>query len=471
MKLRPYQQLAIDNIRQSFAKGSESVCFQLPTGGGKTILAAFMIQGSVSKGNKVLFLVHLKELIDQTSEKLSMMGIDHGIISSGYPSREADVQIASVQTLTRRMKQIDFTPSFIIIDECHHAIANSYRSILYNWSQAKVIGLTATPQRLSGEGLDQVFNSLVLGPKPDVLMNEGFLSPYKLYGPPSNLDLSSIRTRAGDYNIEELDEAIDKSTILGDAVTHYRTHLDGRKVIAFCSNIKHSQTLVKQFQAAGVQAEHVDGKCSKEDRNAIIDRFRSGETKVLTNCALISEGFDVPDCDGIILLRPTQSLTIYLQQIGRALRPQQEKTAIILDHVGNYLRHGLPDQDREWTIKSTKKKRKKKTEEEDIQIQTCKTCFIVFDSKSKKCPNCGAEPEVKDKAAMAFIEGNLQEIKEAEIKPKFSTEEVKQMKRKCATLQDYEKLALALGYKSGWAWHQWKLKDQWKKSKFKTGSQ
>lgn len=468
MKLRDYQQKSIDKIRESFRQGSNSVCFQLPTGGGKTILAAFMIKNAVEKGNKVLFLVHLKELIEQTSEKLNTLEIDHAFIKAGKGLEESDVQVAMVQTITRRLNKMFFKPDLIIIDECHHATANSYKKILEHWPDAKVVGLSATPARLSGQGLGNIFDSMVKGPTPSELTVEGFLSPYKLLGPPNNINLNEVHTLGGEYKLDELEEAVDNSGVVGDAVIHYKKYLDGKKAIAFCVSIKHSKKVEQQFLKAGIKAKHIDSKCSKEERDEIIKAFRRGDITVLCNCSLISEGFDVPDCDGVILLRPTQSLTVFLQQVGRALRPQENKTAIILDHVSNFKHHGLPDQERDWSLESKKVlKKKKQIDDENLNITVCQECFIVFDSLKKSCPHCGTAKPVKQKKEIGFSDGELKVITQEDLEKvkKYSKYEVLMMKKDCESLEDFNNLAKKLGYKKGWAWHQW----EWKSQKYKKG--
>lgn len=449
MQLREYQSDAIAKIRNAFAKGSKRICFQLPTGGGKTILAAFMIKNAVEKGNKVLFLVHLRELIEQTSEKLKLIGIKHGVIASGYTYHDSPVQIAMIQTLSRRLGKVNLAPSFIIVDECQHSCSNSYKNLIAQWPNAMIVGLTATPVRLDGKGLGDVFDTLVEGPKPQELMDIGHLAGYKLYAPNNDLDLSDVQITAGDYQSDQLTDALGKSHITGDAIEHYKRLLPGKKALVFCASIAHSKKVCEDFNAAGIPATHLDGTTKKEERNRIITDFRSGRIRVLCNCSLISEGFDVPDCDGVILLRPTKSLGMYLQQIGRALRPQENKTAIILDHVHNVMEHGLPNEEREWSLQTRKKRKSNKEKVTGVTI--CKKCFNVYEQRKRSCPLCNTEREIA-KREIEEVEGELVEITSTS---KFKSNHIGLLAKHCHSLEELKALGKSLGYKPGWAHFRW----------------
>lgn len=451
MQLRDYQEKSINDIRRAFQRGKNRVCFQLPTGGGKTVVSAFMIKNAVEKGHKVLFLVHLKELIHQTSEALRKLNIEHGIIAPKYPAAyHLPVQIGMVQTLTRRKESIDWKPTLIITDECQHCCSNTYLNLYAYYPEAKHVGLSATPQRLDGKGLKEVYDCIVKGPKVKELMDRGYLSDYKLYSIKSDLDLSKVKTMAGDYNKKDLDEVLEKSAILGDAVKHYKKLIPDKKALVFCVSIKHSKATVARFQQEGISAAHIDGTIDKQERDTLIQKFRTGEIKVLSNCSLISEGFDVPDAHAVIMLRPTQSLTLYLQSIGRALRPSPNKTAVILDHVGNYARHGLPDEDREWTLEGRKKRKSKSDDEEpEINIVTCENCFVVYNSKEYECPNCG-HVRKREERKQQELDGDLEEIdKEKARKMRYKEQ------AKAQTLDDLVALGKQRGYKNphGWAKH------------------
>lgn len=448
MKLRPYQEKAIERIRSSFRKGFTRVCLQLPTGSGKTVIAAFMIKGALAKGHKVMFVVHRRELITQTVDKLRQAGV-----------KESDVDVVMVQTYSRRL---DKTPSLIIFDECHHCVANTYKKILEKHSDALVVGLTATPQRLDGKGLGEIFQDLVIGLSVQELIDLKALSNYKIIAPPSDLDLNQVHKQAGDYNQKELDQALDQSCVFGDAITHYKKHLDGKKAIVFCVNIRHSQRVCGLFKAAGIEAAHIDGNYRQEERDQIIDSFKNGKTKVLVNCSLISEGFDVPDCDGVIMLRPTLSLILYLQSVGRALRPGHNKKAIVIDHVRNWERHGLPRDEREWNLFG---KASIEKNEAHVRISQCPVCFTVLESKSSLiCETCGhsfvkERKEREDK--LRQIECELVEVDEDA--NRLTGKQINQMAWQCKTFEELKKLGKKLGYADGWAWHRWEARKNKKK--------
>jgi len=449
MELRDYQSKSIENIRKAFAEGHRKICFQLPTGGGKTILAAFMMKNAVERGLKVLFLVHLKELVDQTREKLDMVGVEYGLITSNADTNYGQpVQLAMVQTLNRRLDSLPIGFDLILTDEAHHCTSATYKKIYDHFPDAYQIGLTATPQRLDGKGLKLIYDKIVRGPKVEDLIERGHLSPYRLFSVPSDLDLSKVHTMAGDYNLKELAEQVEKSCILGDAVKHYKRFLSGEKALVFCTKISHSIEVARKFNEAGIAAAHVDGKMSKRERNQVIEDFRVGKCKVLCNCSLISEGFDVPDCSGVILLRPTQSLSLYLQMVGRGLRPVEGKTAIILDHVGNCVRHGLPDDDRQWTLEGKKKGQRKTA---PVAVTVCEGCFNVYSSKQKMCPYCYKVPKRKPKAELEEVDGDLVEVTKQTLKKP----ELNMKAADCRTLEELQALGRSLGYKPGWAIYRW----------------
>jgi DNA repair protein RadD len=457
IELRNYQQEAIDRVRQQFSKGKKRVCFQLSTGGGKTIIAAFMIQNAIKKGLKVLFLVHLKELIQQTSEKIALLDIQHGVICQGYQPVESNCQLAMVQTFARRLEKNTFKPDLIVVDECHHSVSNTYKNILIAFPDVKVVGLTATPERLDGKGLGEIADVLVEGPKTKWLIENGFLNTYKYYSV-DQVDTSKVHTKMGDFDKKELDEEIEKSGIIGEVVHHYNKYLKDGKAIVFCTKVAHSEDVCARFKAAGISAAHLDGRLDKATRQTIISDFRSGKIKVLTNCSLISEGFDVPDCDGVIMLRPTLSLGLFLQMVGRGLRPSENPT-IILDHVGNYQRHYMPDTERVWSLEGRVKKKKKVGE---INVTVCDVCFAVYTTDKTKCPLCNAARTKIQRSDIEEHDGELKEINGIEIE-RNETGSIKrtslnQLTRQCKSLEDLKSLAKKLGYKDGWATYLWGIR-------------
>ena len=350
----------IDDLGYEYKKGTRCVCLVGPCGCGKTVLVAWMAAATALNNRRVLFLVHRQELIDQSSETFSAMNITHGIIATKQPKQyERMVQIGSVQTVVRRLGDIP-APDYIIIDECHHVLANTYRKILDRYPSAHVLGVTATPERMGGNGLGDVFQSMTIGPSVKQLISWGNLAPFDLYAPPSKFDASQLRVKFGDYVREDLQLAMDDNTIIGDLIESYHKYAEGLKAICYCVSLQHSEHVAKSFRAAGIAAQHIDGETPKQLREQIIKDFRSGRVRILCNVDLISEGFDVPSAGAVILARPTQSLTLFIQQAMRAMRPDDsnpDKRAVIIDHVGNVFRHGMPDEDREWSLESKKKRK------------------------------------------------------------------------------------------------------------------
>lgn len=292
--------------------------------------------------NNVLFLVHRKELIDQIRNTLTMNDVDMNFVNLGM-----------VQTVVRRLEKTS-EPALIIIDESHHVLANSYKKIINHFSNAKVVGFTATPVRINGGGLGDINDMLIEKVNVKWLIENQFLSPYKYFAPEviqtSNLDIK----RTGEYDITQLDDQFNQRKVWGDVIKHYQKLADGQQAILYASSLYQSQKMAASFEQVGITAAHIDGKTPKAERDHIIQQFRNGEIKVLCNLDLIGEGFDVPDCSTVIMLRPTQSLSLYIQQSMRGMRYRPEKTSIIIDHVGNVSRFGLPDMERTWTLEPKK---------------------------------------------------------------------------------------------------------------------
>lgn len=277
-----------------------------------------------------------------------------------------------------------------LVHNCAHAVSDSYKSIMAKWPKVFVLGVTATPERLDGKGLGDVFGALVRGPEVADLIEQGYLARPIYFAPPS-ADLSGVGTVAGDYNKGQLAERFDKPKITGDAVDHYRRICPGVPAIAFCVSLIHAENVAASFRAAGYHSQSIDGTMTKEQRRQRLRDLTSGAIHVLTSCELISEGLDIPRVIAGILLRPTQSLSLHLQQLGRELRPCPGKLhAIILDHADNLRRHGLAEQRREWSLEGfTEKKERAAKQEENIELsRQCPTCYRVH-APAPACPQCG----------------------------------------------------------------------------------
>jgi len=386
--LRPYQECAVSDIRGAMAR-NRRVLFCLPTGGGKTVIFSYLTWQVSTRGKRVILLAHRREIVRQISQSLTRQGVEHGLILPGKPVTNQPVAVGMVQTLAKRLEQV-VEPDMLVCDEAHHAVSGSWDKIKSAWPKAYHLGVTATPQRLDGKGLGHAFDELVIGPAAKELTALGNLADYTYLAPPSDLDLSGVHTRAGDYALDEVEDAVERSTILGDAVKHYQKYLDGKPALVFCISIAHAADVAQRFCAAGIRAASVDGKMSGADRDNVLTGLAEGRIKVVCSCDLISEGFDVPEVAGCLLLRPTKSLTLYLQQVGRALRPKADGSkAIILDHVGNYLLHGFPDDKRTWSLDGKAKR------EARSAVTVCKLCFKVLPAPVIHSPNfpCGGVEE------------------------------------------------------------------------------
>lgn len=451
LQLRPYQDQIVSDARRAYRDHHRAVLVQLATGGGKTVLGSFMVSSSLSRGNVCWWLVHRRELIRQASATFFDMGIPHGVIAGGHATDPyARVQVGSIQTVARRIDNLP-PPDFIVFDETHHIGAQQWSDIFARFPAARVLGLTATPWRLDGRGLGNWYSHMVQGPTVADLIASGSLSPYRLFAP-SLPDLSGVESQAGDFKSRSLASVMDKPSITGDAVQHYQQLCAGKRAVAFGVSIEHSGNIAAQFRAAGIPAEHVDGQMDHAHRDAAVARFVGGETLVLCNADLFGEGFDVPAIEAAILLRPTQSLSLYLQQVGRALRPCEGKErAIILDHAGNSLRHGLPDDEREWTLDDREKR--KRGEKSESPVRQCLKCFRVY-RPAQQCPGCGHAAPVQSRE-IEQRSGSLVEVDASAAKRARWLEE-----KDCHTLDDWQRLARERGYKSGWAHHRWQARQR-----------
>ena len=412
LELRLYQIAIVEALRAAFRAGKLALLLVLATAGGKTYIFCFIALNAAKRGKRVCILVHRQELLLQTSRALESIGVAHGIIAPGFSATDDLVQVASVQTLVRRIEKGDRRATgfeLLVVDEAHHSTAGSWRKVIAAMPKAKLLGVTATPCRLDGKGLGEVFDELVLGPPITELIEMGFLVPPIVYAPPVVADLKGVRTAGGDYRVGDLTAAMDKPTITGDAVDHYRRICPGVPAIAFCTGIDHARHVAAEFSAAGFRAESIDGNMPDGQRKNLIQALGDGRIQVLTSCDIVSEGTDIPIVGAAILLRPTKSEGLYLQQVGRALRPAPGKQhAIILDHVGNVLRHGMPDEEREWSLKGGAVKRKASAGEDEPIVRQCPSCYAAH-RPAPRCPVCGHVYEAKTRE-IEFAAGELKKV-------------------------------------------------------------
>ncbi len=449
IKLRPYQRQAIEDLRQAYRKGAKAALLVGPTGMGKTCIFTAIAQSAAARGRNVLILVHRRELLRQASAKLTAVGLQHSTIAAGLPITADQVQVASVQTLVRRLPHMDWEPGLIIIDEAHHAVAGSWDRVLSHWPNAPVLGVSATPCRLDGRGLSTAFDSLVQGPTVADLTAAGYLSPARIYAPPVIADLSGLRRRAGDYAVDQAANAMDRPTVTGDAIGHYQRLAGAQRAIAFCCSIAHAESVARSFNAAGISAATLLG--NTPDRDAVVAAFDAGTVQILVTVDVVSEGFDIPAASCAILLRPTQSLGLFLQQVGRVLRPAPGKQqALILDHVGNVHRHGFPDDLREWSLADGVRRRSRGAAAPTVR--TCPSCYAAF-KPAPVCPCCGHEQPIAKPRVMRQIDGELQELHRESVRQRIAERATSRKQQgRARTLPELLALAKERGYSPGWAY-------------------
>ncbi len=392
--LRPFQATAIESVRRVLRSGARRVLLCLPTGGGKTLTAGAIIMSSQAKAKRVLFVAHRKELIDQSVTSLYRLGVHPvGVIRAGDRRRNLalPVQVASIQTLSRRPK-LEPPPDVIFIDECHRALAKGYQEHLYDaYPNAVIIGLSATPCRADGKPLAGAFDELIPAANYSELIAGGFIDAPIVYSTPISPDLSTVHTSGGDFNQEELEAAVNRSALIGNIGAEWQKRSAGRRTVVFCVSVKHSLAVLEMFRGLGVKAEHLDGTTPEADRSAILSRLLSGETQLVTNVGVLTEGWDCPPVKCLVIARPTKSLSLWMQMAGRILRPWEGVAPVILDHGGNVDRKvrgekmGLPHQDRMWSLKGHPKRAG------EVPMKTCGECFAYISAGAKVCPHCGAE--------------------------------------------------------------------------------
>jgi superfamily II DNA or RNA helicase len=435
MKLRAYQEKYINKVREAYQKGYMSPCVVAPCGAGKSVIIGTIVKRSARKNNHVLFLVHRKELCDQIEETFDALQVP-----------PESYEIGMIQTVVRKLDRVR-RPGLIITDENHHGLASSYRKIYDHFSDVRRLGFTATPIRLNGSGLGDVNDLLIEEVTASWLIENNYLAPYRYFAPKLiNEDFLKLNNMK-EFSNTSVDQAMrENRTIFGDVVEHYQKLANGEKAICYCHSIEASLDLAREFRDQEIKAEHIDASTPKNERKKIIEDFRSGKIQVLTNVDLIGEGFDVPDCSTVILLRPTQSLSLYIQQSMRGMRYRPGKVSTVIDHVGNVHRFGLPDYKRTWSLASAAPKKS------SIPIKTCSSCFSVYAAQARRCPMCG------------FVAPIVEKSRELENDKDTQLEEIKQgfiidyrEPNECKSMKELYQLAENKGYKRGWAFHQGKL--------------
>ena len=460
--LRSYQTDVIARFHLCVANGTRRIILAAPTGAGKTIIGAEIIKAKARAYRPVLVLAHRREIIAQTSRKLYAAGIPHGIIQAGIPTRPLElVQVASIQTLwTRAMvrESMDLPPADLLwIDETHHCPAETYQKIVDAYPDAVLLGTTATPCRGDGRGLGGIFETIIETPQVADLIAQGYLVKTRVYAP-VDPNLKGVETRSGDYVEWQLAERMDTDRLVGDIVTHWHKYGERRKTVCFACSVGHSVHIRDEFLKSGVRAEHIDGSTPKDERDATLTRLESGAIELVTNCMVLTEGWDMPECGCIILARPTKKLGLYRQMVGRVLRPTEGKPdAIVLDHSGATFRHGFVEDRIEWTLdpdeRSTSAAHKKRLAGGHAsRILECKQCGAVRVA-GEPCFHCGYLPAPPPRL-VEFDDGELGLVgRDRSVKP--TVFDPAERARWHAMLAH---IGLERGYKPGWVAHKYKEK-------------
>lgn len=431
-KLRDYQRRNAAEIRAGWAQGFRRLLYVAPTGSGKTHVAAVLALWAIvhKLGGRVLFLVHRRELVDQAIARLLAAGVSPSSLGVMMASHEevhgtawvkpnASIQVASVQTFTRRK---GFVPTLIIVDEAHHSAADSYAKILASFPKALVLGLTATPYRLDGKGLREQFDRIVPSPGYPELIGAGFIMAPHVYGPPDAPDLRGVKTARGDYELGELSKRVAKRKLVGDIVEHYKNLGGGLPAVCYAVDVRrHAPMLVAAFRKAGVSAESISWETPSKERDAILARLRSGDTKVVVNCNVLTEGWDAPEVKVCILARPTRSTALYMQMVGRILRPWKDGEGqfirpIVLDHAGNVGHHGFPHAPRDLSLDGSWGSGRAG----ESLTRRCPECGRLNGIQATACEGCGAElPELRpvpDVEDAELVRARLHEAERADLR-------------------------------------------------------
>lgn len=397
--LRDYQIEAVHNLRLGVAAGHKRLLLVAPTGSGKTVIGAHVIERAADKGSRILFLAHRRELVHQCADKLMKFGCDHGIIMAGeFLQYEYEVQVASIDTLRVRALKSDRIPlpkaDIIFIDEAHRSLAPTYRKLIDEYPDAVVIGMTATPVRSDGKGLGHIYEHMVECPSVAELTEMEHLVPVR-YWAPTIPDLTGVKVRGGDYAEKDLQEALDKRHLVGDIYTNWARIAPNDKTIIFASGVQHSMHIAEEFRRHGVRAAHIDGDTDRGERDRMLEDLRRGEIQVISNCMVLTEGFDEPALTTNILARPTKNVGLYLQMAGRTLRPSADKShSKLIDHSGNIYEHGFVTDQRDWALTEGKALNDNKQHEvrlSEQRIITCRECGHTYEGEPV-CPECGYRP-------------------------------------------------------------------------------
>ena len=444
VELRPYQQDLYNKTVEAFKQGFRKVLVESPCGSGKTILLTKMAAMAQENGKTVWFILPRQEIMEQTFETFERCGVPLNT-----------VHIGMIITMANHLTELP-KPDLIIYDECHISVSNTYNKISNAFPDAFIVGATASPCRTDNRPLGDLYETIVHGVTVRWLIDNHYLAPYDYYSV-TLADLTGAE-KENEYDTTKASELLMTSAVYGDIIKSWRKFANDMQTVVYCCSIAHSQKTAEIFNEAGISAVHFDGTTSKQERKQIVDDFRQKKFKVLVNCDLVSMGFDMPDIGCVVLLRPSQSASLYIQQSGRALRYKPNKRAVIIDMVGNYNRFQLPDEPYEWTLTQSVKKRKEFNEDGTLSIRQCSECFRCFKT-APKCPYCGYVYEVKGRELKAIQDVELKQIQAVEKEEQEKQKKIARMEvGQCRTIADLQKIAKERGYKQAWVWQMAKVK-------------
>lgn len=442
-----YQGSSLNGVSAAIKAGHRRIVFEMPTGGGKTVVLAKFCRICVENNKRVCIVVPNREIYNQFYRALKTEGLPFGQIKSGLtPAHGEMIQIASAMTLVNRLEGYDF--DVVVTDEAHHILANTWQKIINWYPRAILLGCSATPQHGSGKGIGDVFTYLLKTISYYELFDQGRLIKPEIFCPEEELNLAAVAISKGDFAPGQLAELMDKPSITGHAAEHLREHCPNARSITFCVTIQHAMHTMDEYKRHGLKTKCIDGNMRTSDRDRAIRELGDGTIDALTSCMIVSEGTDIPAVDAGVMLRPTFSLNLYRQQSGRIMRVCPGKTrAFLIDPVGNTVRHGLPYSDIAWDLHARPKKIEREGESSGVRI--CTGCKKGYSTKEPKCPYCGLVPEVQQRE-VDQKDGKLVKIEESGFEK--ARRKTREEQGRARNLDSLIQVGIQRGYKDPDAW-------------------
>lgn len=459
IELRPYQVDIVERVEREMEGAKRGVVVVAPTGAGKTVCQSELARRAAARAERVCVLVHRRELIRQQVATLARAGVEASIIAPGHHPTERLVHVASVDTLRARLaglRRYCDGVSYVTVDECHHLPSDSWSRARRAFRRARVSGWSASPYRLDGKGLGDHFDRIVQGPSVAALTDMGWLAPARVLQPPIKVDMSSARKRMGEWAADDVERAVDRPEITDAVVRYWADRARGRPTIVFCASVVHTRNVAQAFRRAlGIKAIAIDGSTPEAERDAAVLGLGDGSTDLVANCQILGEGFDCPAVGAGILLRPTLSVGLYQQHVGRILRAEEDKhDALIIDVAGNTMAHGMPDTHRPWSLLEGVKG----LERLAAKPVRCIACHRVQHA-AEACVECGraivtpgGAPAIQRLAHQhqlpPWLAPGLRELGIDALR----TMNPRELTPKADTKRDVEFLQQLRGWKPGWVW-------------------